>query len=187
MLGVRYAINQDDPAPPYHPRFQGNGYWVLINSNALARAFVPKSVENVTSDDELLQKLAAAKFNPAAIAYVQSSVTLPADCLGQAQITSETPSHIVASVQMQTPGLVVLADRWDPGWRASWNGQPVNILQVNYALRGVVLPSGGGTLEFTYRPGSLIVGLWVAGFAVVILSGLAIPWRRSKTTARSRP
>ncbi|MGO8700150.1 MAG: YfhO family protein [Limisphaerales bacterium] len=186
MLGVRYAINQDDPAPPYHPRFQGGGYWVLINSNALPRVFVPKSIEIVTSDEELLEKLGAAQFNPAAVAYVQTSVALPGNCVGQAQITSETPSHIVASVQMQTPGLIVLADRWDPGWRASWNGQPVNILQVNYALRGVVIPSGSGTLEFTYRPGSLILGLWMAGFAVVVLAGLATQCHRSKTTARNR-
>jgi hypothetical protein len=187
MLGVRYAINQDDPPPAYHPRFQGNGYWVLINSNALSRAFVPKSVETVTGDDELLQKLAAPQFNPAAVAYVESAVALPADCVGQAQIISETPTHIVASVQMQTPGLVVLADRWDLGWRASWNGQPVNILQVNYALRGVVIPSGSGTLEFTYRPRSLIAGLWMAAFAIVVLVGLAIQCHRAKTTARIGP
>lgn len=180
LLGVRYAVIQGDPPASYHPKFHGNGYWVLINSNVLSRAFVPKSVATMTNEDELLEKLASEQFNPAAIAYAESSVELPADCNGKVQITSDTPTRIVASVQMETPGLVVLADRWDPGWRASWNGHPVNILQVDCALRGVILPSGSGTLEFTYRPSSLIIGLWVAAFAVIVLLGLAIKSRPAK-------
>ena len=30
-----------------HPAFQSNDYWVLVNSNALPRVFVPKSVATV--------------------------------------------------------------------------------------------------------------------------------------------
>ena len=70
---------------------------------------------------------------------------------------------------METPGLVVLADRWDKGWRAYWDGRPVPILEANYAIRGVVVPAGNGTLEFIYKPASLILGLWLAGFAALVL------------------
>jgi hypothetical protein len=184
LLGVRYAIIQGDPPAAYHPKFQGDGYWALVNSNALPRLFVPKSVQAVAIEDDMLEKLASEQFNPAAVAYLQSSVELPADCIGGAQITAETPTHIVASVQMQTPGLVVLADRWDPGWRASWNGRPVEILRADYALRGVIVPSGSGTLEFTYRPAGLINGLWMAACAVIVLSGLAIKSHRPKQLQR---
>jgi uncharacterized membrane protein YfhO len=50
----------------------------------------------------------------------------------------------------------------------------VPVLRANYAVRGVVLPAGNGTLEFVYRPASLILGLWLAGLAVVILLGWLI-------------
>ena len=70
---------------------------------------------------------------------------------------------------METAGLVVLADRWDIGWRAYLDGRPVPILQANHALRGVVVPAGTGTLEFRYQPASFAWGLRLAGAAATVL------------------
>ncbi|MGA2242425.1 MAG: hypothetical protein ABSH11_10380 [Verrucomicrobiota bacterium] len=191
MLGVRYVVFRGTPPPSVKPAFQGNDYWVLINSNALPRTFVPRSVETVSSDDEQLEKLASPQFNPADVAYVESPVELPTLCRGTAEITNEIPTHIMVSVHMETPGLVVLADNWDRGWRAYWNGRPVPVLRANYAVRGVVVPAGTGTLEFTYKPASLILGLWLAGLAVITLAGwlIAIKIRMVKTSVPrlSRP
>ena len=169
MLGVRYAIFRGVPSASYHPLFQGNDYWVLVNSNALPRVFVPKSVATTTSDGEELETLASPQFDPAAVAYVESPVELPALCRGIAEITNEIPTRIMISAQMETPGLIVLADNWDKGWRAYWNGKPVPVLRTDYAVRGVVVPAGNGTLEFIYQPASLILGLWLAGFAAMVL------------------
>jgi hypothetical protein len=171
MLGVRYAIFRGGPRALFHPLFQGNDYLVLVNSNALPRAFVPKSVTTTTSDGEELEALASPQFNPADVAYVESPVELPASCRGTVQITNEIPTCILISAQMETPGLVVLADNWDKGWRAYWNGRPVPVLRTDYAVRGVVVPAGSGTLEFIYQPASLILGLWLAGFAALVLIG----------------
>ena len=70
---------------------------------------------------------------------------------------------------METPGLVVLADLWDKGWQAYWNGQCVPILRANHAIRGVVVPAGSGRLEFRYAPASFAWGLRLAGLAAVTL------------------
>ena len=91
---------------------------------------------------------------------------------------------------METPGLVVLADNWDKGWRAFYNGNSVPILRANYAIRGVVVPAGSGTLEFICRPAALMVGLWLAGFAAaVLLCWLVVLWiqnrNKSKTPLKS--
>jgi hypothetical protein len=182
MLDVRYVIFRGTPSPDIHPPFQGNDYWVLVNSNALPRVFIPKSVETIPNDRAELKKLASAQFNPADVAYVESPVDLPASGRGAARILNEIPTRITISAHMETPGLVVLADNWDKGWRAYWNGKPVPILRTNYTVRGVVVPPGTGTLEFVYRPASLILGLWLAGAAMVILLGwlAAIKLRRLK-------
>lgn len=181
MLNLRYLIFQGVPPPDFQPAFQGNGYWVLVNSNALPRAFVPKSVETVSSGREELEKLASPHFNPACVAYVESPVDLPASCRGVAEITNEIPTRVMMSVHMETPGLVVLADNWENGWRAYWNGKPVPVLRTNYAIRGVVVPAGNGTLEFVYQPMSFILGVWLAGFGAVILSGWWIGSRIRRT------
>jgi hypothetical protein len=187
MLGTRYLIFRGNPPPTAKPAFQGNDYWVVINSNALPRVFIPKSVKTAASDGEELEALASPQFNPADVAWVETTVELPTLCRGTAQIENETPTHITISAQMETPGLVVLADNWDRGWRAYWNGRSVPVLRANYAVRGVVVPAENGTLEFIYKPASLILGLWLAGLAVIVLTGwlIAIRIRMVKTKAPS--
>jgi hypothetical protein len=184
MLDVRYGIFRGAPPPSMRPAFQGGDYMIFVNSNALPRVFIPKSVQTVTNDEEELTALASPRFNPANVAFVETPVELPADSRGTADITSETPTHITISAQMETPGLIVLADNWDKGWRACWNGKPVPVLRTDYAIRGVVVPAGNGTLEFIYQPASLILGLWLAGFAVFVLIGwLAIIRIKSPASA----
>ena len=189
MLNVRYGIFRGTPPEEIHPVFQSNDYWILVNSNALPRTFVPKSVEIVADDDEQLEKLASPEFDPLDVAYVESPVELPALCRGAAEITNEIPTRVTVSVQMETPGLIVLADNWDKGWRAYLNGKPVPVLQVNYAIRGVVVPAGNGTLEFIYQPASLILGLWLAGFAAMVMLcwPAAIAIQKMGTKARPLP
>ena len=68
-------------------------------------------------------------------------------------------------------GLYLLADNWDKGWRACYNGKPAPVLRANYAIRGVIVPAGNGTLELFYKPASLILGLWLAGLAALVLIG----------------
>ena len=188
MLGVRYAVFRGAFPQSAIPAFKGDDYWILVNFNALPRAFVPGSVETVATDREELQKLASPEFKPAEVAYVRDPVVLPAPCRGTVQITGEIPNRVTISARMETPGLVVLADNWDQGWHARYNGKPVSILLVNYAVRGVVVPAGDGILEFNYRPASLILGLWLAGFAaVVIICWLAITRFRQPKTGCSPP
>jgi hypothetical protein len=185
MLNVRYGIFRGGPLSSMRPAFQGDNYMVFVNSNALPRVFIPKSVQTVTNDEAELTDLASPQFNPANVAFVETPVELPADSRGTVQITSETPTHITIAAQMDTPGMVVLADRWDKGWRAYWDGRPVPILRANYAIRGVIVPTGNGTLEFIYQPASLILGLWLAGFAAMVLLGwlaaIALQKNRTKT------
>ena len=181
MLNVRYVIFRGVPVPAIHPPFQGNDYWVLVNSNAMPRVFIPKSVETITNAGAELAALASPKFNPRDVAYVETQIDLPASCRGTAQIVKKIPTHITVSVNMQTPGLVVLADNWDKGWRAYYNGKPAPVLRTNYAIRGVAVPAGNGTLEFIYKPASLILGLWLAGFAaIVLLCWLIVIWIQSR-------
>jgi hypothetical protein len=169
MLGVRYAIFRGAPPPEVHPRFQGNDYWVGVNPAALPRIWVARSVLTVADSAARLGKLAAPSFNPRDVAYVETPLSLPDSCRGTARILEEIPIRLLVSAQMETPGLLVLADLWDRGWRASVNGQPTQILRTDHALRGVVLPAGNSTVEFRYEPAGFGLGLKLAGLAAVVL------------------
>ncbi len=44
------------------------------------------------------------------------------------------PTRVLLSLQMESPGLVVLADLWDNGWEAYLNGKRLPILRTSHAL-----------------------------------------------------
>ena len=169
MLGVRYVVFRGEPAPGARPVFQGPDYWVLVNSNALNRAFVPSKIEYEPEKKSRLAKLASEQFNPRDVAYVELSVNLPPACRGTAQVVEEIPTQVTIATKMDTPGLLVLADRWDVGWRGYLNGKAVPILQVNHAVRGVVVPAGPSMVRFRYEPASFAWGVRLCGGAALLM------------------
>jgi hypothetical protein len=70
--------------------------------------------------------------------------------------------------------LVVLADRWDIGWKAYLNGRPAPILCVNHILRGVEVPAGAATLQFRYEPASFAWGLWLSVLSLIVCLGWGV-------------
>jgi hypothetical protein len=80
-----------------------------------------------------------------------------------------------ARVQVQAtgPGVLVLADRWDPDWQATVGGAPAPVLRVDGILRGVSLPPGRHTVTFSYRSDGLALGLRVAAVAALLVVGVA--------------
>jgi Bacterial membrane protein YfhO len=174
MLGVRYIITRVAPAASVKVAFHDLDYWVIANSRALPRAFVPRRVEVVEDDQSRLLKLTAPDFDPRAVAYVESPVELPPVCRGSAEITNENPTSVTLSVQMETPGLVALTDLWDKGWRAYRNGQRIPILQTNHAVRGVLMPTGNATVEFRYEPATFRIGLVLASAGALAVAVLLI-------------
>jgi hypothetical protein len=180
LLDVRYFIFRGAPPPRVEPVFQSPDYCVLVNPRAVGRIFVPERVESVANEHEAFAKVTAAAFDPRRLACVESPVSLPADIRGSATVIRETPTRVAASVTMETPGLVILTDGWDKGWRAYLNGRRVPVLRADYVLRGVAVPAGAATLEFRYEPGSLALALWLAGGAAASLAALWFVQRQGR-------
>jgi hypothetical protein len=172
LLSVRYVIFRGTPPPGIQPGFQSRDYYVMENPSALPRAFVPEQVEIMTNDGEQLEKLVAPDFNPEKTAFLESSVALPQNCRGSVEIKQETPTHVTVGAQMKTPGLLVLADSWNAGWKATLDGKPVPILRTDYDLRGVVLPSGTSTVDFRYDSDTVRRAFQLA----IIAAGIIVGW-----------
>lgn len=174
MFNVRYVILRGKPVPNVKPVLVGDDYWILQNPRALPRTFVPRRVELVADDQEQLERLGSNSFDPWQVALVEQPVELPDTCRGTGDVVSELPGEIVLRAQMETPGLLVMADMWDPGWRASVAGRSIPVHRVNHVLRGVVLPAGESLVKFEYRPSSFHVGLGIMFGAAVALAGWAV-------------
>ena len=162
----------------------GDDYWILQNRRALARAFVPRRVEVFSDKKQRLQRLGSSTFDPRQVALLEQSVDIPESCRGTVRLERELPGEIILRAQMDTRGLLVLVDMWDPGWRASLGDRSIPIYRVNHVLRGVVLEAGESLVTLKYQPASFRVGVWIflgtTTFLVVWVVRVSIQRRSTK-------
>jgi hypothetical protein len=169
MLGVRYVVFRGAAPRDVTPMLAGNDHWVLENRSALPRAYVPRRVERL-GDHAALVRFASPDFDPREVAFVDRVVPSAGPGHGSARIVRELPAELTVRATLQAAGLVVVADQWDPGWKASVNGQPVPIVRANVALRGVVAPAGTSTIEMRYEPEGFRRGARLTGLALAALA-----------------
>ncbi len=97
---------------------------------------------------------------------------------GTARIVQDLPERVVVEADLQTPGYLVLADTFDPGWSASDNGRPAPIRPAYAAFRAVYLPVGHHTVIFTYRPAGFVLGLGLSAIGITLGLWLSVLPRR---------
>ena len=191
LLGVRYYVGRGDPPAGVTASWRGQDYWVATNPGALPRATVPRHLRVVPAAADRLRLLASAGHDPAEVALLESELPTKvggektnggaagiSDVDGSVTIDEDLPGRVRLRVDLKRPGLVRLADAWDAGWQATYNGQPVDVRRVDHTLLGVAVPAGQGVVEFRYAPASFQWGLILAGAGATVLVGLLLPWHR---------
>ena len=94
------------------------------------------------------------------------------------RIVEMRPDRVSIDARLDSPGLVVLVDTFDPGWLALLDGVPVPIRRVNVAFRGVDVPAGRHRIEYRYRPRAVVFGLWFSALSVGVLAVALVAGRR---------
>lgn len=82
--------------------------------------------------------------------------------------------HVALSVRCDKDSLVVLNDRFYPGWKAKIDSVPATIYRANGFMRSVYVTRGSHLVEFDYRPDSLRFGLYLSALATLITLVLAL-------------
>jgi hypothetical protein len=159
------------------------GVTVYENPTALPRArWVPRLLV-VPDPRRLLARLADGPDDPRTVALVETPP--PSGFLGDpgpfegdaVAVVADDFERVVLRVMAPRRGFVVLADQEFPGWRATVDGRPAEILRANHVFRAVEVPAGASTIEFVYAPASVRLGGWVSGLTVVGLLAAALAAR----------
>jgi hypothetical protein len=101
-----------------------------------------------------------------------------------ARIAEEAPERVAADVNTDAAGILVLTDLAYPGWKASVDGRPAELLTADGLFRAVAVPAGEHRVVFRYRPLSFYGGAAVSLAALaVLLAGLRERPRRAGRTA----
>ncbi len=91
------------------------------------------------------------------IAWSGAEAQLPQGSLQEllqpVEIVSYGAQEVVIEVRAEEKALLVLADLYYPGWEATLDGRPVQILAVDEIFRGVIVPPGTHQVRLNYpRP-----------------------------------
>ena len=180
LFGANYYVSKTPSRPELVLAMTGeSGVNVYRNPMALPRVWTVHKVTQVPSYAHLRMRLEAAEFVARQEALVLGVPPVLESCAGEEEgrlVPLASPNRVRMEVKMGCRGLAVLSDTYFPGWTAKVDGNPVEILEVYGALRGVVVEKGEHRIEMVYRPWSALVGGGLSLLGVVLVGWM---WRRS--------
>jgi hypothetical protein len=90
----------------------------------------------VADGDAALATLQDASFDPARAVILPTGtpVAAPPRAPGRCRVVSWKPDRIAVETDMESPGYLVFADAYDPGWRTRVDGRPTRLLRADFAL-----------------------------------------------------
>ena len=97
---------------------------------------------------------------------------------GTSRLLALHPDRVRALAEASAPGLLVLADAYDPGWTATVDGRPAPVLRANVAFRGVPVPAGRHEVEMVYRPRAVLRGLALTFASLLVACAALVVARR---------
>ncbi|HKJ02698.1 MAG TPA: YfhO family protein, partial [Longimicrobiales bacterium] len=77
--------------------------------------------------------------------------------------------------------VLVLTDRFYPGWTASVDGRPAGIHRANGFFRAIAVPAGTHEVVFRYRPRAVVVGAWISAVSVLVCLNVFLLGRRRRS------
>ncbi len=93
----------------------------------------------------------------------------------RAEIEAFAAERIVVRTESGSPGVLVLAEPWYPGWEATIDGEPAICFPANAWMRAVQVPAGRHEVVFRFRSRWLAPGVGLAMVMLLILAAWA--WR----------
>ena len=117
-------------------------------------------------------------FDPASQVVFHDPSILPLSGTGSVMVTAYTSNRVEALTDTQGRTMLVVANTYYPGWNAYIDGQPASLMRVNWAMNGVILPSGKHTVRLLYEPASFRIGLWISGLSMVLFIGMVIAHKK---------
>ena len=97
------------------------------------------------------------------------------DSMAQIKLTITKPDQLTYAVKTDTPQFAVFSEMYYPkGWKASIDGKPVAIVNVNYVLRGLPIAAGSSKVEFKFEPEVVKQGTFVRWISLFIFSLVAL-------------
>ncbi len=93
------------------------------------------------------------------------------------RILEHDAERMTLTVEMgQGRGWLLIREAMAPGWRATIDGVPANVVAANVAFRGVFVPEGRHEVRFVYAPWARTIGLPLVVLGLAAALGYFVAW-----------
>jgi len=170
-----------------------NGRYALIEfTGALPRAKLYATWQVNTNDQANLKTLADRQFDPAKTVLISTpqpglATVATNDATGTVEFKSYAPKNIVFEANATAPSVLMVNDKYDPGWQVTVDDQPAPLLRCNYLMRGVQVPPGRHIVKFNFILPNRPFYITLAGmFTAAGLAGLLVFLKRKTHTSATK-
>ncbi|MDQ6694323.1 MAG: YfhO family protein [Chloroflexota bacterium] len=177
-------------------------YFIYRNKNALPRVFLVHDARVEPDDKRLIELLDLFGANPLNTVLLgqgtnrNSPSNLPGTAQGiiagkptgeKVQATSYDTGSLAIHVSAKAPGWVVLTDAYYPGWEATVDHTPTEIVPADYAYRAVHIDAGEHDITMQFRPASWLYGRIISVLSLVgAVAGLLLTmWPRRRKARKT--
>lgn len=174
LLNVKYLIfpGREQDIVIKNPTANGNAWFVekikfVRNANEEIKA-----LENLDSKNEAVFSL----FNDDKKDYLKApgrAITrnqFEKDSLANINLEVYKPNYLKYISNNSNEGFAVFSEMYyKNGWKATIDGKEASIYNVDYVLRGLQIPAGKHTIEFSFEPKVVATGSTIALIASIIM------------------
>lgn len=153
MLNVKYLLIQ-----------QNNEQNLIKNPNVLGIAWAVDSLLVAATADGVLESMKSMDFSSQAVVLKSEfpanvPVKYDAQKMDKIELINNHPTRLKYEFEASEEQLLVFSEMYYPhGWSVSIDQQKASVFPVNYVLRGLRVPSGKHTIEFTFDPAVVKIG-----------------------------
>lgn len=167
-LNVKYLIGKDDQDQDQ----------LYVNPEALGNAWAVDSLLVLDNPDELLNKLKDTDISKIALGLKNST---PKDLpkifdskdLIEIEKVKNSSAHLTYNYNALSDQLIVFSEIYYPsGWEVFVDGDKSNFFDVNYLLRGMLIPKGKHKIEFYFSPKIVNTGINIRIITIIITFSL---------------
>ena len=167
-LNVKYLIGKDDQDQDQ----------LYINPDALGNAWSVDSLLILDNPDELLNKLKDTDISKIALGLKNSipkdlPQTFESKDLIKIEKVKNSSSHLTYNYNALSEQLIVFSEIYYPsGWKVFIDGERSNFFDINYLLRGMIIPEGKHEIEFFFSPEIVKTGINIRIITIIITFSL---------------
>ena len=170
LMNVRYLVSVEQELGPEYsevyrtpPRELRHVRYVYRRDSALPRAFLVAQAVVPPEGITVLEELCS--IDPREMCLVEERPFAGTAAFQTLAVQRRSPSDLTIRFATEGSGVAVISQSWHPDWRATDNGNPVEVRRVNHAQVGIPLEPGDHELRVWYYPWDFYLGCVISALA----------------------